>query len=49
MTQYLGKGLNLCDFYEMCSLEVLIIVKKIIENINETRKYKGAEQIFKKF
>lgn len=49
LTPLVGKALNICDFYEYCNLETLIIVKKLMENVNETKRFKGVEQIFKKF
>ena len=49
ITYLMGRALMLCDFYEFCSLETLILVKKIVEELNETRKWKGqGEQLMKK-
>ena len=45
----MGKAITLCDFFEFCSLETLILVKKVIEELNETRRWKGQiEQSMKK-
>lgn len=46
---FLGKSLSLCDFFEFCELEGLILVKKAIEQATEVKSWKGVtEQSIKK-